>query len=191
MLLAAVLAGSATWVAPRPASAVEVAVEGGPHLVLWSMSAQLGPREHRGFAYGVGGRLGVVLARHLRLRLGYQPGHFKTSDESEIDRSTFSLDIEGSVTADPRRRIGLGVRVAADHLSVLETVETHNDGSRRMTHLDAWGVMVMPYLIAGFGLTSRMRLELESGLALSFVDGRLHTDFACILAFMFTFEVGG
>lgn len=171
------------------AQAVDLYFTGGMGLTIWPMNIVETEISHSGLAFGISGRVMMRLGRYVRFQAGLLQGTFNEDDGSRVRRSAIYGSVEGFYPLPSDFYATVGLKVAADHLRMIETLEPMGDGTRLIRDVDHWTPLIEPFLTVGVRLAGRFHVELESGVIMAFVDGELYVSTAFVIGVYF--RMGG
>jgi hypothetical protein len=175
-------------VAPE-ASALELTFTGGMGLTVWPMNLRVTELDHSGVGVGISGRVMMRLGQYVRFQAGLLQGSFSEDDRSRVRRSGIFGSVEAFYHLHAPFYTSLGLKVAADHLRLTETLELLDDSTRLVNDVDRWTPMIEPFLTLGVLLGGRFHLELETGMIVAFFDGEVYLSAAVVLGVYF--RMGG
>jgi hypothetical protein len=174
----------------RDAEAVEIRGAGGMGLNLWFMEIDVTDRSHQGIGIGITGRLFLEIGDNFRIQGGLIQGRFTEDDDSQIKRNYIFLAAEGVYRFLRRGYITAGLRMGADHLDMVETLEREADDIRRIRDVEPWSFVWHPFVTAAFLLAGRYHFELENGIAFTYTDSRVHISYVITVGVYFTMGGG-
>ena len=185
-----VIAALAVVLDSSEAEAIEVRGAGGMGLNLWFMEIDVTDRSHQGVGVGITGRLFLELGDHFRMQGGLLQGRFTEDDESQIKRNFIYLAFEGVHRFLRRGYLTAGLRLGADHLDMIETLERGDGGTRLVRDVEPWSFVWHPFVTAAFLLAGRYHFELENGVAFTYTDSRVHVSYMITMGVYFTMGGG-
>lgn len=188
-LAAATLAGALVLLAAPLARAVDLTGAGGMGLNIWPMAVRLEEAErlHQGVGLGINGRVMMKVGPYFRLQGGLIQGRFTEDDDSSVKRNLIFLAVEGVRPVSRRVYASLGLRLGADHVALVETLERVDAGTRLIRDADRWSVLWHPFATIGVVVGGKYHLELETGVAFAYTDSRVVISSTITLGIYFGF----
>jgi len=187
--LGAALVAVFSTTVPSSAEAVELRPAGGMGITFWFMSVDLTERSHSGVGIGISGRVMLRVGNHLRLQAGLLQGRFTEDDDSHVKRNLIMASAGFFQPLSGNFYFTAGARLGADHLDMIETIESVS-GARRLVHdVDRWSFAWEPFLTLGLLVGHKYHFELETGSCFSYADGRVHITYTVV--FGVYFAMGG
>jgi len=185
----AVLIAAAALVAAADAGAVDITGAGGMGLNIWPMAIDLAgtARVHQGVGLGINGRVMMKVGDHFRLQGGLLQGRFTEDDDSQVKRNLIFVAAEGVHAVSRRVYVSGGLRLGADHLSLVETLARDAPDTRLIRDAGRWSFLWHPFVMIGVLLGGKYHLELETGAAFDYVDSQVNTSYTITLGIYFGF----
>lgn len=188
-LAAALAVAAAVLAAGAEARAEQLRFTGGMGITLWSLGADGGAGRITGFGAGINGRVLMQIGDHLRVQAGLLQAETNHEDGTHLLRRIIGGAVEGLLWPSGGVYAGVGLRLGAENLEMVETVEPLGDDRRLVRDVDRWAFVGHPFVVGGVRLVDRYHVELETGVVLSMAEGRLEVFYTAVLGVYF--RMGG